>query len=464
MVKRILFISIFREGFGGGEGRVAYEMARWFAKHYDVVMLCPGDVTGLSVDETGFKRYTVRSTDEKNISIPLLTQVNISRIFKFLNTFKPDVVHAHDPALLGVIGQLWAHRNRVPFVYTAHLIPMRVLEFGTSDLIRLPDTHLTDTLIERFLVNFYENCDAVVALNEAVTAEIRAFGYEGDLFSIPNGRNLQRYHSRRFADNNAQMKVLSFIGYLSQRKNQSYLIEVMRHLPANYRLQLIGETLSPAFEKELKDAARPLGPGRVLFTGPVDQNDIPTWLERTHVFVSASKMEVQSLVVIEALASGTPVVGLSNETVDELVDESDGVRLPKNASPADFASAIERLCALPQAEYESLCLNARERVKSLDWSNVMEKTITAYESVIAAHREKYRQPPGHEALEKIVMRIPDRQMRADLLSRIEEVSEKVPSRQDIRPKLLFVAGVTMIASMISYGFTRLLGRFIFRKK
>ena len=45
---------------------------------------------------------------------------------------------------------------------------------------------------------------------------------------------------------------------------------------------------------------------------------IPNYLERAHVFPSASKMEVQSLVVIEALASGTPVVGLSNETIDEL--------------------------------------------------------------------------------------------------------------------------------------------------
>ena len=55
MVSKILFISIFKEGYGGGEGRVAYEMARWIAKHYDVVMLCPGEKTGLVTDETGFK-------------------------------------------------------------------------------------------------------------------------------------------------------------------------------------------------------------------------------------------------------------------------------------------------------------------------------------------------------------------------------------------------------------------------
>ncbi len=45
---------------------------------------------------------------------------------------------------------------------------------------------------------------------------------------------------------------------------------------------------------------------------------------KTHAFVSASKMEVQSLAIIEALASGSPVIGLGNETVDELVDETNG--------------------------------------------------------------------------------------------------------------------------------------------
>jgi glycosyltransferase involved in cell wall biosynthesis len=86
-------------------------------------------------------------------------------------------------------------------------------------------------------------------------------------------------------------------------------------------------------------------------------------------------MEVQSLVIIEALASGTPVVGLSNETVDELVDASDGIRLSKDASPREFAAAVHKICELGEAEYRKLCENSRSRVNTLDWSIVMEKTL-----------------------------------------------------------------------------------------
>jgi hypothetical protein len=72
------------------------------------------------------------------------------------------------------------------------------------------------------------------------------------------------------------------------------------------------------------------------------------------------------------------VVGLSNETVDELVDQAVGIRLPKDASPAEFAAAVDRLCGLPRADYDRLCQCARERVKHLDWSTVADRLMTAY--------------------------------------------------------------------------------------
>jgi len=67
--------------------------------------------------------------------------------------------------------------------------------------------------------------------------------------------------------------------------------------------------------------------------GEIPYHQIPQILEKTHVLVSASKMEVQSLVIIEALTSGTPVVGLANETIDELIYKGDNyLHLPLKGS------------------------------------------------------------------------------------------------------------------------------------
>ena len=89
-------------------------------------------------------------------------------------------------------------------------------------------------------------------------------------------------------------------------------------------------------------------------------------------------MEVQSLAVLEALASGTPVLGLSNETIDELVDASVGGRLPKNTPPEEFARAVRTLCETDKDSYKGMCHDARKRVARYDWSNNLDLTEKMY--------------------------------------------------------------------------------------
>lgn len=380
---KVVFISLFKRGMGGGEGRVAHELAHQFALHYETVMICPGDETGLYETEDGLKVFGVRSAGDEEFRMPALSGKTVRKMFDFLDDFSPDVVHAHEPTLLGLIGQIWARLHLVPFVHTSHVLPSKVLDFGASEALdAVLRGLLSGSLTHRALADFYENCDAIIALNQSALESLRDFGYRGKIFVIPNGRDLQQYGQCRCADVGAEQKNLVFVGYVTERKNQIYLLNVMRHLPDYYRLHLVGKPLVPEYGKQLKSFCDEHGLSKVDFVGHVEHEEIPSYLETSHVFTSASKMEVQSLVVIEALASGTPVVGLSNETIDELVDEQVGERLPKETDPADFARQVERLCNLSQSEYETLCANARDRVSHLDWSSVVEETTRAYRELL----------------------------------------------------------------------------------
>ena len=382
---RVAFLSLFRSGHGGGEGRVAHELARHFAERHDVVMICPSDKTGLFEEEGGQLRvFGVRSAGDGEFQMPALSAKTVRTMFEFLDAFSPDIVHAHEPALVGLIGQIWAKMNRVPFVHTTHVLPGKALDFGATDALdmRLLQGSLSESISRRVLSDFYSNCDAIVALNRSALTSLREFGYEGRIVVIPNGRDLARYADCAVAVTDAEEKVLSFAGYLSERKNQAYLINVLTHLPAQYKLVLLGKALNPEYQRRLKQMCRDRGLHNAHFAGQVRHTEIPAYLERTHVFVSASKMEVQSLVVIEALASGTPVVGLSNETIDELVDDEVGTCLPKESSAERFATSVRRICSLPQADYERLSDNARHRVSHLDWSNVVDQTVAAYHQLM----------------------------------------------------------------------------------
>jgi 1,2-diacylglycerol 3-alpha-glucosyltransferase len=388
MVKRIAFVSIFQPGWGGGHGRVAQEMAEVFAGWpaareggctvaHEVALICPGDRTELTTGPNGLRIFSVESSGQGHLRVPRLTQANLRRMRSFLESFRPDVVHAHDPVLLSLMVQVWAQMAGVPFVYTAHEIPSKILEFGALELVKFP-VGLVEPVAQRFLSEFYRNCDAVIALNPIVADRIREFGYRGKLLVIPNGRQLARYRACQTAQLSQTPKQLLCVGFIAERKHQRFLLEMMAYLPAGYELRLIGEPLDPAYEQHLRDYAGRHHLTTVEFFGRVRHEAMPAYYEAAHLVVSASKIEVQSLVVIEALASGTPVVGLSNETIDELVDDTVGARLPREASPAEFAAAVERLCRLPQADYDRQSAAARERVKHLDWAKVTDAVMAAY--------------------------------------------------------------------------------------
>ncbi len=425
---RIAFITFFKPGYGGGVGQIAHEIAHYFAQHHEVALIYPADKPGYH-REGALHVFGLPSAGEGDLTIPVVTAATLHQLFSFLDEFKPDVIHAHEPTPLDLFGQIWARLHTVPFVHTAHVLPSKVLEFGGGEAIRLMRTSLARTITQEFLREFYGNCDAIIALNDAAEQDLRAFGYQGRIFKIPNGRALAHYNTCKLADITAPEKILTFIGYISQRKNQSYLLDVLAHLPGTYRLQLIGDFLNPREERDFREKIADLGlEERVLLVGRQPHEQIPAFLERTHVFVSASKMEVQSLVIIEALASGTPVVGLSNETIDELVNDEVGKWLPKDTPPAVFAQHVEAIASLTPEAYTALCLRARERVRHLDWSQVMAQTIRAYETLIQGQQKVTRQQ--HTNLRRAVRLMPPGELRSALwryLLTLEKLLPQTPA-------------------------------------
>jgi glycosyltransferase involved in cell wall biosynthesis len=466
---RIVFTSIFRAGSGGGAGRVAHELAEQFAKEHEIVIICPGDRTGYITTDRGLGVYGIRSAGDEIFQMPDLSAPTVRDLFEFLDDFQPDIVHAHEPALIGLIGQVWARMRSVPFVHTSHVLPSKVGDFGMTETIEvLPQNPISDFAIQSVLSNFFANCDALVALNQPAYNSIREFGYSGPVFVIPNGRDLIRFNNKQFADISSEQKILLFTGFLNKRKNQFYLLKALRHLPENYLLRLIGEPLNQEYKDKLDKYIKKHNLTNVEFAGQVEFSQIPEFLESAHVFISASTMEVQSLVVIEALASGTPVVGLSNETIDELISDDVGAWLNRNQKPSDFAEKIIQVCSLTDDQYRTLCQNARASVTHLDWSNIVQTTTLAYREILTI--KLFMSEEDSDMLNSLVSFFTFGEVRDYLLSSIIEARKSSPAPKGIFsrikvPKWLeswirvpsstwIISGVTILVSMFGYFFMR----------
>lgn len=442
---KVVFTTFFRESQGGGCGRVSHEIAHAFAQQrHETVLICPGPKTEIKKMAPHLRYLQIRSVGERDVAVPYLTVKNLQFLFNFLKGFSPQIIHAHDFGPICLISQFWAINNQIPFVYTSHVLPTKTFDFAISESSKSLSRFLDSGLMKKYFFNFFKNSDALIALNKDVQKDILKYGFKNKIFIIPNGRDLKAYRSCRLANIREKEKQLTFIGYLSIRKNQKYLLRVIKYLPHNFTLNLIGSPINPAYLKILKDYADKNHLKKVNFLGEVPYEQIPQLLAKSHLFVSASKMEVQSLVIIEALASGTPVVALTNETTKELVDETVGLCLGKKTSPQLFAQQIMKICALSPKEYEALCRRAREKVTHLDWSEVVKQTELVYRKLSVEKRkvDSLKQARRIEAFKEFLSLLPSSKMKTFLLKQLEKARSKPPKKN------IFFLVFTVIATFL----------------
>jgi glycosyltransferase involved in cell wall biosynthesis len=166
------------------------------------------------------------------------------------------------------------------------------------------------------------------------------------------------------------------------RKGVNYLIEAMSILKdkhPEYRLILIGEgSERGSFEKLVANLELE---SFVEFLGVQSQQQVGKFLRESRLFVLPSIEEGQGVVLLEAMASGTPCVGSRVGGIPDVIKPGVG-NLVEARDVVGLAGAIESYI-----EDETLWLEAskkaRERVENeYNWNSLSEKIISVYQRVL----------------------------------------------------------------------------------
>jgi glycosyltransferase involved in cell wall biosynthesis len=221
----------------------------------------------------------------------------------------------------------------------------------------------------------------VLCLSRELEGEARSFGLEPARFArVTNAVDRARFKpdgpraelEALVPGAGGDARLVLFVGRLDRQKRIDVLLRAFAELASRVpgaRLALAGDG---PLEPELRALARELSlEGKIAFLGRRD--DVPELLRAAHVFALPSESEGLSNALLEALATGVPVVASRIPANEELVgDEREGLLVPAGDAPA-LARALERLLS-DSALAAGLSQRGRELVaREHDPSRVVER-------------------------------------------------------------------------------------------
>jgi L-malate glycosyltransferase len=222
----------------------------------------------------------------------------------------------------------------------------------------------------------WKKAAALVACSEGLKARALRFLPSVAIDVIPNGVELDRFYPSETEQGSEVLRLLT-VGRLSVTKRVDILIDAVEMLhKEGYRLRftIVG---GGAVEPQLRQSVARKNLGDIVeIIGRRDPENMPQLYRQSDVFISASMQEGMSNAMLEAMASGLPIVTTRCEGLEELIADN-GV-IVERAEAEAVAAAIKKL-----ADDRALCrqmgIAARKRAEQFSWSRAAESYLALYE-------------------------------------------------------------------------------------
>jgi len=305
-----------------------------------------------------------------------------------------DIIHVHTPFVAHYLGLKLARELNVPCIETYHTFFEDYLHHYLPVIPKSMARSIARVISKRQC----NAVDAIAAPSKPMLDVLRAYGVKAEAEVIPTG--LQQ-HSFKEADGQAfrlkydiplERPMLLFVGRVAFEKNISFLLEITKLLIAKHPDVLLVVTGQGPAEESLHRMAEELELGNnIKFIGYLDRNtELNACYQAADIFVFASKSETQGLVLLEAMAQGTPVVAIAElGTASILIEGMGALIAPDNVK--GFADKVDKLLLHPEERYElgkSALSYARE-----NWTAKLqaERMLHFYHHLINVHQENSAQ-------------------------------------------------------------------------
>jgi 1,2-diacylglycerol 3-alpha-glucosyltransferase len=296
---------------------------------------------------------------------------------------KFDIIHGHSGGPISFMGWQMAKLKGIPFVMTYHTFWKHYRHYFI--LPRL----LSPKILEKISAITANMSDSVVVPTEKVRVELVSYGAKKPIHVIPSGIYTENfnYAKRGFLHEKlnipASKKILLTVGRLGKEKSLGMLLQAFA-MAAKINPQLVLVIVGQGRKKDkdnLNTLIQKLALDHKVFNiSGVDHADMPKVYADAKLFLFASFTETQGLVVIEALASGVPVVAVKSLTFDGVIKEGyNGYQTERSID--DFAKRIIKVMENDDT-LEKLASNARESAEIFSVHHTADEISKLYMKLI----------------------------------------------------------------------------------
>jgi glycosyltransferase involved in cell wall biosynthesis len=355
--------------------------------------------TGKRYEEVDENHRVTRTTA---LAFPFYQNFRISvspynEVKRIVERFKPDVIHVQSPLGIGRAALNAGKKYGIPVVATNHAMPENLIE---NLKLLAPFARPINYILKEYGTRFFKNTDYVTL---PTAAAIKMFDTSTSTIDVPvvpvsNGIDLSRFKPgtvtkefrARFGLPEGK-PIIVYAGRLDSEKHLHVLLHAAKRILAGKEVHVLivghgndAENLhNLTHELDMEH--------HVTFTGRVSDEDLPLFYRVGTVFCMPSPAELQSIVTLEAMASGLPVVAVNAGALYELCQDGRNGYLCQADDDADMADKLLKILSddslRQKMSKESLAI-----AKTHDMSHTLDQFEDIYKKVTKEHHA-----PLHES-------------------------------------------------------------------
>ena len=287
--------------------------------------------------------------------VPFLLLSLYFHLWKILPEY--DVVHAHWLIPQGIVQSFF----KKPYIVTGH----------GGDVVSL-----NKGIMRKLKVRCLKKARHVTVVSEYLKGRVQELVPEIEPEVISMGVDTRKFGRQYRVENyfgQGDKKVVLFVGRLAEKKGVAYLIEAMKQIDA--LLVIVG---NGPLRKTLEEQAEQVGKDRIRFLGEKTHEELKKIYASADIFVAPSvtakdgDQEGLGLVLLEAMASGLPVVASKSGGITQIIKDGENGLLCEEKCVWQLA---ENICALLNDEclYKKIAENGNRTVKAYDYVQTTEK-------------------------------------------------------------------------------------------